>query len=164
MMNIKLWLVLGLALVASHGGAYWAGGRVAHHALLAEQARHVVKVQQQQQAVTQASEAAHTQAQETIRTVYRDRVIYRLKEVPREVLVRQDAGCRIPERFVSVWNDANRVQLSSGAAVVDETPSAVKLTDVETQHEREAELCHVNTEQLKALQSWVQAQAAVVRE
>ncbi|KWN65864.1 hypothetical protein WM23_07705 [Burkholderia ubonensis] len=149
---------MGAGLVVSHGGAYWGGGGGAQQALLAEQAREVVQFQQQQQTLTQALEHAYAQRQESIRTVYRDRVVVRNKEVPREVLDRQDAGCRIPARFVSMWNDANRLQLSEPAHGVDETPSAVSLTDVESQHEREARLYHETAEQLSALQRWVSAQ------
>ena len=88
-----------------------------------------------------------------IRTVFKDRVIKQYVEVPREVIVREDAACVIPSRFVSVWNSANRAELPTFAGQLDAAPSGVALSDVAAQHEREAELCHRNTEQLKALQA-----------
>ena len=88
-----------------------------------------------------------------IRTVFKDRVIKQYVEVPREVIVREDAACVIPSRFVSVWNSANRAELPTFANQLDAAPSGVALSDVAAQHEREAELCLRNTEQLKALQA-----------
>ena len=88
-----------------------------------------------------------------IRTVFRDRVIKQYVEVPREVIVREDAACVIPARFVSLWNSANRAELPTFASQLDAAASGVALSDVADQHDREAELCHRNTEQLKALQA-----------
>ena len=70
-----------------------------------------------------------------------------------QVIVREDAACVIPARFVSVWNSANRAELPTFANQLDAAPSGVALSDVAAQHEREAELCLRNTEQLKALQA-----------
>lgn len=37
-------------------------------------------------------------------------------------------------------------------------PAGAKLSDIEAQHEREAEAMHLNTEQLKGLINWVREQ------
>lgn len=42
-------------------------------------------------------------------------------------------------------------------------PTGAKLSDVEAQHEREAEAMHLNTEQLKGLINWVREQQRVHR-
>ena len=104
-----------------------------------------------QAAQTVADTAASKQVE--IRTVFKDRIIKETVEVPREVIVRENAGCVIPGRFVGMWNSANRAELPTFAGQLDAAPSGVALSDVAAQHDREAELCHRNTEQLKALQA-----------
>ena len=47
-----------------------------------------------------ASSAADKQVE--IKTVFKDRVIKQFVEVPREVIVKEDAGCVIPARFVGL--------------------------------------------------------------
>ena len=54
-----------------------------------------------------------------------------------------------------MWNSANRAELPRTAGLLDETASGVVLSDVEAQHEREAEAFHSNAQQLKDLQDWV---------
>jgi hypothetical protein len=99
--------------------------------------------------------------QEKIRTVFRDRTIYRDREVPVEVIKRMDSGCVIPNHFVSMWNSANQGTVPDATSGIDETPSGVKLTDVEWQKERESEICLATSAQLIGLQGWVVGQQAV---
>ncbi len=103
------------------------------------------------------------QAQTRIQTVFRDRILYRDREVPHEVVVHDDAACRIPGRFVGMWNSANRAELPTAAGLLDEAASGVVLSDVEAQHEREAEAFHANAQQLKDLQDWVAGQMAAAK-
>lgn len=72
-----------------------------------------------------------------------------------------DSGCVIPNHFVSMWNSANQGAVPAAAGGIDESPSDVKLTDIEWQKEREAELCIANTEQLLGLQGWVEGQMRI---
>ena len=106
-------------------------------------------------AATAMSTVAETSAatQTEIRTVFKDRIIKQYVEVPRETIARPDAACTVPNRFVSLWNSANRAELPTNASLFDEAASGVALSDIGAQHEAEAELCHANTEQLKALQA-----------
>lgn len=126
----------------------------------AKQAAAAAKADAKQATVTAAVTDKAAQAQTQIQTVFRDRIIYRDREVPHEVIVHDDAACSIPGRFVGMWNSANRAEVPTTASLLDEAPSGVVLSDVEAQHDREAEAFHANAEQLKALQDWVRQQAA----
>jgi hypothetical protein len=130
----------------------------------AKKAAAVAKVDAKQADVTAAVVDKAAQAQTQIQTVFRDRIIYRDREVPHEVIVREDAACTITGRFVGMWNSANRAEVPTTAGLLDEAPSGVVLSDVEAQHDREAEAFHANAEQLKALQDWVRQQAAIAKE
>lgn len=101
--------------------------------------------------------------QADIRTIYRDRIITEYKEVPREVIRKEDAGCVIPNRFVGMWNSANRAELPTFSSQLDAAPSGVALSDVAAQHDREAELCTANTAQLIALQNAERARQSAMQ-
>lgn len=165
--RILAWVVGALAVISASfiGGCQFGEGRVQaewNNQKLAA-ANKTIEVQAKQSTVTATVDQQSQVAQEKVRTVFRDRVVYRDREVPHEVIVRQDAGCTIPNRFVSLWNSANRAQLPDPASSVDEAPSGVVLSDVETQKDREAELCISNTEQLKSLQAWIKGQQAATK-
>ena len=116
----------------------------------------VVKAAKTAASATEATHAVAAQAaasQIEIRTVFKDRIIKEYVEVPREVVAKEDAACVVPARFVGMWNSANRAELPTFTGQLDAAPSGVALSDISAQHEREAELCTVNTEQLKALQA-----------
>lgn len=59
------------------------------------------------------------QAQARVLTVFKDRVVYRTKEVPVEVRVREDAECVVPDRFVRMWNSANQGVVPDAAGQPD---------------------------------------------
>ena len=122
-----------------------------------------IEVQAKQSTVTVTVDQQSRVTQEKVRTVFRDHVVYRNREVPYEVIVRQDAGCTIPNRFVSLLNSANRAQLPDPFSSVDSPTSGVVLSDVEAQKDRKAELCIANTEQLKSLQAWIKGQQAATK-
>ncbi|SHM11012.1 hypothetical protein SAMN05216428_11415 [Nitrosospira sp. Nsp11] len=128
--------------------------------MLKEQ-RQEIKIVAKRDDVTAVSGTQAVAAQEKIRTVFRDRTIYRDREVPVEVIKRMDSGCVIPNHFVSMWNSANQGTVPDATSGIDETASDVRLTDIEWQKEREAEICLANTEQLIGLQGWIKGQKAV---
>ncbi|MDE2022539.1 MAG: hypothetical protein KGI71_06550 [Patescibacteria group bacterium] len=98
----------------------------------------------------------YVQGDTQIQTVFKDRIIYRTKEVNHEVVVRSDAACgAIPAWFVGMWNSANQTGLPDAAATFDARPTAVKLSDVSAQHDVEAELCLREENQLTGLKAWV---------
>lgn len=158
LLDPRFWACAILALVFAFGLGYGAGDL---HRLQVERSHALqAKVAVAQTETRQANVSAHVadqaaQAQTRIQTVFRDRILYRDREVPHEIVVHDDAACRIPGRFVGMWNSANRAELPSAAGLLDEAASGVVLFDVEAQHEREAEAFHRNAQQLKDLQDWV---------
>lgn len=159
------WRLIGMSALATTffiGGCQFGGNR--KQAEWDKETRKIVaqveQVQQKQAAVSASVDQQSQKTQETVRTVFRDRIIYQDREVPREIIVRQDSGCAIPNRFVSLWNSANRAELPDPASVVDESASGIVLSDVTAQKDQESEICHANTEQLKLLQEWVRQQQA----
>lgn len=153
----------GTVLVAFAGGLY-AGGywNEAGHSLetIAEQ-KEEIRVDETRDGVSAAAGTQAVGVQEKIRTVFKDRIIYLDREVPVEVIKRMDSGCVIPNHFVSMWNSANQGKVPNASSGIDESPSDVKLTDVEWQKERESEICITNTEQLIGLQDWVRKQGSI---
>ena len=162
----RFWAGAILALALAFGLGYGMGDL---HRLHVEQSKALqAKVATAQTETRQATVTAQVvdqaaQAQTRIQTVFRDRILYRDREVPHEVVVHDDAACRIPGRFVGMWNSANRAELPTAAGLLDEAASGVVLSDVEAQHEREAEAFHANAQQLKDLQDWVTGQMAAAK-
>ncbi len=155
------WLGRVLMMFALLGGAYWAGARVERHHNVAEQAQQALRLERVQQQISMQADAAHQASQTVVHTVFKDRIVYRNQEKVREITLQQDRHCAVPQRFVSLWNSANRLYVPDTAGLTDGSFSDVKLSDIEAQHEREAQLCHKTAEQLKALQQWVQNQQAL---
>lgn len=127
----------------------------------ANQAAVIKETEGKQQAVSVKVDEQHTEKQIQIQTVFKDRNIYITREVPHEVIVRQDSACVIPNRVVSLWNSANRGEVPDATSVTDESASAVVLSDITAQKEREAELALANEVKLTALQQWVREQQAI---
>ncbi len=83
------------------------------------------------------------------------------KEVPIYVTAKDNKRCTINNGFVRLWNSANRsVPITESST--DETPSAVVLSDVASEHSREAELCNATTLQLNALITEIEKEHAAV--
>ncbi len=166
LLDPRFWGGAILALALAFGLGYGMGDL---HRLHVEQSKVLqAKVATAQSETRQANVTAQVvdqaaQAQTRIQTVFRDRILYRDREVPHEVVVHDDAACRIPGRFVGMWNSANRAELPTAAGLLDEAASGVVLSDVEAQHEREAEAFHANAQQLKDLQDWVAGQMAAAK-
>lgn len=155
--------VVAAFVVGLLGGMYVGGfWNEAGHSLetIAEQ-KEEIRIDAAQDVVTDKAATQAVIVQEQIRTVFKDRVIYRDREVSNEVKLRTDSGCAIPNYFVSMWNSANQGTVPDAASGIDERASEVKLTDVERQKELESEICIANTKQLIGLQGWVRDEQAV---
>ncbi|WP_199028676.1 hypothetical protein [Ralstonia sp. ASV6] len=166
LLDPRLWGGAILALALTFGLGYGMGDLHRMREERTDALKHQVaaaKTETRQAEVTAQVADQATRAQTQIQTVFRDRILYRDREVPHEVVVRDDAACRIPGRFVGMWNSANRAELPTTAGLLDEAPSGVVLSDVEAQHEREAEAFHANAQQLKDLQDWVVRQAGIAK-
>lgn len=78
-----------------------------------------------------------------------------IREVPTYVTENADRDCPVPDGFVRLWNGANRGELPAPDGAADEAASAVVLSDIATQHGREAKQCRETEEQLIELQNAV---------
>lgn len=81
-----------------------------------------------------------------------------LSEVPTHVTPQNDSACLVPRSFVSLWNDANQMQLPGSSAGVTGESSPVVLSDIAAQHVREATVCTETEKQRDALKVWLEAQ------
>jgi hypothetical protein len=71
-----------------------------------------------------------------------------------EQVYAQSPCTHLPERFVSLWDSANKAEPPSPASLVDATPTGVGLAEVEDQHEHEAALYHQCVSQVKGWQQY----------
>ena len=78
-----------------------------------------------------------------------------IKEVPVYVTNKDNSKCIINTGFVQLWNSANGVPVSNTTRTANETPSPVKLSDVEAEHARESTICAATQLQLISLQKWI---------
>lgn len=136
-------------------------GLIQHH-------RGVEWQRSQQSAIVLKTEVSSKAATSQIVTQYLPKIEYLksveqtiTKEVPGYVTKEDDSHCTIPNSFVSLWNDANKMQLPSSPSSVDAAPSSVVLSDIAAQHGREASLESQNETKLKALQDWIRQQQAI---
>lgn len=152
-------IVLALLVVTFFTGVQWESGRVVKkEAVVAQQ---VAKVEAKQQEVVAQAAAVNDVQQEHIRTVFKDREVIRTVEVPHEVIVHEDAGCTVPNRFVGLWNTANRAVMPELPGESAERPSGIVLSDITAEHDRELAACHANTEQLRQLIAAVKNQSRI---
>lgn len=82
------------------------------------------------------------------------------KKVPVYVTVQNDKQCVVPNGFVSLWNDTNKMQLPADSATVPAGASSVVLSDIAAQHAREAGICHANESLVDSMQAWLRDQQA----
>lgn len=152
-----LWLKIAMAagvLAALTGGVWWL-----HHTWWG--AGYAACGRQDHAAIVQAQHHAATVTTRVItRYITRTRVIdaqtrVLIRKVPVYVTAHDNARCRINVGFVSVWNGATRGVLPAAASSADAAASPVQLSDVATQHVRDAQVCRASQAQLTALQDWV---------
>lgn len=98
-------------------------------------------------------QAAQTKIEESFRPIVGRVSLYVTEEDNRQ--------CVIHNGFVSLWNGANKMQLSIPTGAIDDKASRVSLYDVATEHANEAEYTHKLEAQLEALQEWVRKEQVV---
>lgn len=84
-----------------------------------------------------------------------------IREVPVYVTAANDAACPVNNGFVSLWNHANSGTVPGAPTGADAETSGVRLSEIATQHAREAEYCRGVETQLSSLQEWVTEQRAL---
>ena len=136
-------------------------GLIQHH-------RGVEWQRSQQAAIILKTEVSSKAATSQIVTQYLPKIEYLksveqtiMKEVPLYVTKEDNSHCTIPNSFVSLWNDTNKMQFPGSSSSIDATPSSVVLSDVAAQHTREASLESQNETKLRALQDWILQQQTI---
>lgn len=85
-----------------------------------------------------------------------------IKKVPVYVTRKDDSKCTVNRGFVSLWNSSNKGLLPATSRTVNAEPSAVKLSDIASQHSREVGICKVTEQTLVSLQAWVREEYKAV--
>lgn len=158
-------LYLKLALMGGLLAALGAGGWYLHHHWWQEgyaqratqDAAALALAQKQAKAITTRVVTLYV----THEKVIHDRGRTIIRKVPVYVTHHDDARCTVNTGFVSLWNDANRLQVPIPATRADEGASKVELSDVAAEHASEDGICHATSWRLRQLQSWTAQQAAV---
>lgn len=123
-------------------------------------------VARQNEIALQNANLAQQQAKETIKVVtkYINKVKYIkdnnnaiINEVFNAVTSKDDATCTVNNGFVRMWNDANKGKISEATRNSDAATSAIILSDIATQHVKEAGICRETEEQLISLQEWIKS-------
>jgi hypothetical protein len=151
-------LILGLG-IGTFAGVRW--NEYGHKKDEIAEQKVEIRVAQKQGEVTAAAEIKAVDAQEKIVTVFKDRLIYRTKEVPVEVIKQMDSECVVPNEFVRLWDTANQAVIPNPTSTIDVSPSGIKLSDISSQKDTESEICITNTERLIGLQDWVKNQQTI---
>jgi len=123
---VPAWAYKLLAVMVLLAGVFFAGEyRVQRQwdASIKAQKAKVQVVLTKQQAATDNVQKVQVKAEEKVHTVFKDRVIYKTKVVPHEVIVKEDADCIIPDRFISMWNSANSGEVPNASSSIDAAAS-----------------------------------------
>ncbi len=154
-------VLLGVGYLGWHFGtasvqADWDAEKAAQNAAVRD-------LETRQADVSTQSEQAHTAAQNSIQTVFKDRFVYITREAKNAKA--ENPACTIPTRFVSVWNSANRAEpIPETSGQPDDSAGGITLDDIAAQHDREAEQFHINAQRLSDLQHWVNEQVRISEE
>ena len=135
--------IYGIIAAVIFGLGMYAGIRwdsASHKQEVINAQKEEIRIDDARDKVTESAGTTAVVTQEKIRTVFKDRVIYRDREVPVEIIKRMDSGCVIPNYFVSMWNSANQGSVPDTTSGIDEASSGVTLSDVGSQKERETEI------------------------
>lgn len=152
---IPVWVWELLFVLCLLAGGFW-NGKIQYwrgeHAQLAKEKTAEQKYAAQSQAISVKVQTVYVDRVKTVQLAGQTII----KKVPIYVTKIDDSKCTINNGFVSLWNSANQMSVPPAASSVDEIPSPIVLSEVATEHAREAEQYHLLYEQLIALQSWIQ--------
>lgn len=84
-----------------------------------------------------------------------------IKEVPKYISEKSDAGCVIPKSFVVLHDSSSRNEVPDSTGGIDESASTTKLSTVTETVVGNYTIYHQTAEQLKALQEWVKTQEKI---
>lgn len=84
-----------------------------------------------------------------------------VKKVPEFITVKSDAECVIPKSFVLLHDSASKNEVPNTTGPIDDSASAVRLSDVARTVTINYSNYHQLSEQLKALQDWIRQQEKI---
>lgn len=147
-----------LVMIASVFGYGWTQG--AEHQLNKQaiiDSQKNVKILQARIKQAEITEKVVTRYVDKIRIIKKkgDTII---SQVPVYITQENDNNCTVPESFSLLWNTANRGDIPETTRTLNETPSAIVLSDIAAQHATEASICRETEQQLVSLQDWIKAQ------
>lgn len=119
---------------------------------LSEQARKEVVVQETKAISTQTAAETRVQ-QDKVKTVF--------KEITKYVPIPQSSNCRVPNGFVSLWNESSSMQIPNTPTGFDPTISTVTLSDTLKQHTADAEQYYTMKAQCEGLIKWTKEVGAI---
>ena len=140
-------------------GGYW--NEAGHNLEKIAEQKEEIRIDKEQDTISHISDEKAVKAEAQIVTVFRDRWRTITKEVSVEVVKKMDSECAVPNRFVELWDSANKKELPDPTRAADGSPSGIKLSDISEQKELESQICIANTERLIGLQEWVTHQEQV---
>lgn len=143
-------VALGLYLAGVLSGLHYAG--LKEKARAAEVAVAVAETKARQATVTAQATARIADSTTRIERIFVER--QQEQEAEYEAREQANAGCTIPNRTVRLWNSANQLRHADAPGPADNSPSGVALTDVESQHDREARICHLWIDRAKQWERW----------
>ncbi len=152
------WLALAaLAVVLISFGWVKGAGHVQARwdAVVQQQTLHAAVVQKRQ---AEATVKVVTEYVDRVRVV-REKGDTIIKEVPVYVPVQADAACTINRGFVRLHDAAAAGKLPEPARDADAAAAGVALSAVAGTVAANYQTCHENTEQLRALQTWIREMA-----
>lgn len=86
-----------------------------------------------------------------------------VQKVPTYVTLEDDSRCTVPNGFVSLWNSSNKMQLPNDTSGVPTGTSQVVLSDIATQHAKEAGICLANEQLIDSMRAWLLGQQQVYK-
>ena len=84
-----------------------------------------------------------------------------IKEVPKYINIKSDAGCVIPKSFVLLHDLAAKNEVPDPSGIIDESASTTKLSTVTETVVINYKTYHEMAEQLTSLQDWVKLQEKI---
>ena len=129
---------------------YWRG----EHYILGQQKTAVKRFKVESNKVTKQIEIQYVDRIKTVQIAGATII----KKVPIYVTRKDDSMCTINTGFVRLWNSANEMSVPYATSPVNETSSTFVLSEVATEHAREATAYQRLYEQVIELQSWIHNQ------
>ncbi len=146
-------LILFLCIFFNGKIQYWRG----EHHILAQQKTAVKRFKVASGKITKQVQIQYVDRIKTVQLAGKTII----KKVPYYVTRKDDSMCTINSGFVRLWNSSNEMSVPYATGPVDETPTTFVLSQVASEHTREAIYAQGLYEQVVGLQSWIKQEQAL---